>query len=138
MILILQQCKEITVCKLHQMDRRERVFYWKICLRAWKYRIRPQFAEAIPKHQRKYCKGVQKKVWQATSGRLFESIDLRRKNFVKFTPLSRYQFPRGFSLSVNEKHFSNTNKSIKLLNEIIVPYVKKERGKPHISYEGSC
>ena len=39
----------------------------------------------------------------------------------------RYQFPQGFSLSVNEKHFSNTNEYIKLLNEIIVPYVKKER-----------
>ena len=37
--------------------------------------------------------------------------------------LPRYQFPDGFSLSVNEKHFSNT----KLLKEIIVPYVKKER-----------
>ena len=41
--------------------------------------------------------------------------------------LPRYQFPEGFSLSVNEKHFSNTNESIKLLKEIIVPYVKKER-----------
>ena len=41
--------------------------------------------------------------------------------------LPRYQFPTGFSLSVNEKHFSNTNESIKLLKEIIVPYVKKER-----------
>ena len=39
----------------------------------------------------------------------------------------RYQLPQGFSLSVNEKHFSNTNEYIKLLNEIIVPYVKKER-----------
>lgn len=28
---------------------------------------------------------------------------------------------------MNEKHFSNTNESIKLLKEIIVPYVKKER-----------
>ena len=41
--------------------------------------------------------------------------------------IPRYQFPDGFSLSVNEKHFSNTNESIKLLKEIIVPYVKKER-----------
>ena len=40
--------------------------------------------------------------------------------------LPRYQFPRIFSLSVNEKHFSNTSESIKLLNEIIVPYVQKE------------
>ena len=41
--------------------------------------------------------------------------------------LPRYQFPSGFSLSVNEKHFSNTTESIKLLKEIIIPYVKKER-----------
>ena len=41
--------------------------------------------------------------------------------------LSRYKFPDEFSLSVNEKHFSNTKESIKLLKEIIVPYVEKER-----------
>ena len=41
--------------------------------------------------------------------------------------LTRYKFPKGFSLSVNPKHFSNTSESIKLLNEVIVPYVKKER-----------
>ena len=41
--------------------------------------------------------------------------------------LPRYKFPKGFSLSVNPKHFSNTAESIKLLNEIIVPYVKKQR-----------
>ena len=36
--------------------------------------------------------------------------------------LPHYQFPIDFSLSVNEKHFSNTNESVKLLIEIIVPY----------------
>jgi len=41
--------------------------------------------------------------------------------------LPRYQFSSGFSLSVNEKHFSNTTESIKLFKEIIIPYVKKER-----------
>lgn len=41
--------------------------------------------------------------------------------------LPRYKFPEDFSLSVNRKHFSNTTESIKLLNEVIVPYVKKER-----------
>ena len=40
--------------------------------------------------------------------------------------LPRYQFPRGFSLSINEKHFNN-NESITLINEIIAPYFKKER-----------
>jgi len=41
--------------------------------------------------------------------------------------LPRYKFPKGFSLSVNPKHFSNTAESIKLLNKVIVPYVKKQR-----------
>ena len=41
--------------------------------------------------------------------------------------LPRFQFPSGFSLSVNEKHYSNSNESIKFLKEIIIPYVKKER-----------
>ena len=40
--------------------------------------------------------------------------------------LPRYQFPRSFSLSINEKHFNN-NESITLINEIIAPYFKKER-----------
>ena len=36
-------------------------------------------------------------------------------------------FPKGFSLSANEKHHSNTQESIKLLEEVIVPYVQEER-----------
>ena len=39
--------------------------------------------------------------------------------------LPRYQFPQSFSLSVNPKHYSNTTESLKLLNEIIILYVKK-------------
>ena len=46
---------------------------------------------------------------------------------VKPLSLPRFKFPSGFSLSVNEKHFSNTKESVKLLNDIIVPYVKKTR-----------
>ena len=38
-------------------------------------------------------------------------------------------FPTGFSLSANEKHFSNTEESIKFLEEIIVSYVDKKRGE---------
>ena len=34
--------------------------------------------------------------------------------------LLRYQFPKEFSLSVNKKHYSN---------EVILPYVNKERQK---------
>ena len=37
------------------------------------------------------------------------------------------EFPEGFSLSVNPTHYSNTEESIKIIKEIIVPYVKKER-----------
>ena len=43
--------------------------------------------------------------------------------------LPRYKFPESFSLSVNPKHFSNTEESIKIINEIVVPYVEKEREK---------
>ena len=41
--------------------------------------------------------------------------------------LPRYRFPKGFCLSFNPKHFSNTNESIKFLKEIITPYVEKQR-----------
>lgn len=41
--------------------------------------------------------------------------------------LPRVKFPPTFSLSANPKHYSNEEKSIKLLNEIIIPYLKKER-----------
>ena len=41
--------------------------------------------------------------------------------------LPRVQFRDTFSLSVNEKHYSNTHESIKLIDEIIVPYIEKER-----------
>ena len=43
--------------------------------------------------------------------------------------IPKAKFPRGFSLSANPKHFSNEKESIKLLEEIIIPYVKAERGK---------
>ena len=39
----------------------------------------------------------------------------------------RVNFPSFFSLSANSKHFSNTQESLKLLDEIIIPYVEKER-----------
>ena len=41
--------------------------------------------------------------------------------------LPRYQFPEVFSLSVNEKHFSNSKETVKFLNVIIAPYVRKMR-----------
>ena len=40
--------------------------------------------------------------------------------------LPKFDFPNGFSLSVNEKHFSNTQESIKFLKEIVIPFVDKK------------
>ena len=40
--------------------------------------------------------------------------------------LPRVKFPDSFPLSANEKHFSNTQESVKLTGEIITPYVEKE------------
>ena len=37
--------------------------------------------------------------------------------------LPRFKFPDGFSLSCNPKHFGNAMESIKLINEVIIPYV---------------
>ena len=47
--------------------------------------------------------------------------------------LPRFKFPDGFLVSCNPKHFSNALEPIKLINEIIIPYVqsqRKELGKP--------
>ena len=38
--------------------------------------------------------------------------------------LPSFKFPDGFLLSCNPKHFSNVVESIKLINEIIIPYVQ--------------
>ena len=40
--------------------------------------------------------------------------------------LPKFKFPESFYLSANSKHFSNTAESLKLLDEIIFPYVKSE------------
>ena len=39
----------------------------------------------------------------------------------------KFDFPVGFSLSANPKHYSNTGESIMLIKEIIIPYIEKER-----------
>ena len=41
--------------------------------------------------------------------------------------LRRVSFPDPFSLSANEKHFSSAKESLKLIDEMITPYVEKER-----------
>ena len=39
----------------------------------------------------------------------------------------KFKFPSSFSLSANPKHFSNTAESLKLISEVIVPYVDEQR-----------
>ena len=41
----------------------------------------------------------------------------------------KFKFPLSFSLSANPKHISNTVESLKLINEVIVPYVDEQRRK---------
>lgn len=46
---------------------------------------------------------------------------------VKLQTYPKFDFPLSFSLSTNEKHFSNTKESLKLINEVILPYLKEQR-----------
>ena len=39
----------------------------------------------------------------------------------------KFDFPSSFPISANEKYFSNTNESLKLINEVTLPYVKEQR-----------
>ena len=41
--------------------------------------------------------------------------------------LPSFKFPQRFCFSANEKHFSNWVESMKYLEEVIVPYFKKQR-----------
>ena len=47
--------------------------------------------------------------------------------------LPRFQFLNSFSLSVNEKHYSNTQESLKFYNEIIILYIKEVRSSYGLS-----
>ena len=38
--------------------------------------------------------------------------------------VSKVEFPSSFPLSANPKHYSNTADSIKVINEILVPFFK--------------
>ena len=54
----------------------------------------------------------------------------------KQVKVTMVQIPNSFSLSVNLQDFSNTEESVKLLNEITIPYVTptgKNLGL-HLSY----
>ena len=41
--------------------------------------------------------------------------------------LPRFKFPEGFSLSFNPKHYSNTEESLKLIDEILLSYINSQR-----------
>ena len=43
--------------------------------------------------------------------------------------LHRFNFPHGFSLRCNRKHFSNTEESVKIIKEILLPYIEDQRKK---------
>ena len=43
--------------------------------------------------------------------------------------LPRSQFAKDFSSSVNPKHYSNENESLKLIDEIVLPYVTEAQQK---------
>ena len=43
--------------------------------------------------------------------------------------IPRVSFPDSFCLCVNEKHYSNEAESLKLIDEIIIPHIQKERKK---------
>lgn len=50
----------------------------------------------------------------------------------------RVDFLTWILLSANEKHFSNTQESLKLLDEIIVPYMKKKRDLLQVRHDYSA
>ena len=39
------------------------------------------------------------------------------------------KFPDGFSLNVNESHYSNENEALKFIEEIILPYILEDGEK---------
>ena len=43
--------------------------------------------------------------------------------------LPNFDFPRGFCLSFNEKHRSNETETIRLINDVLLPYIEKVKAK---------
>ena len=46
--------------------------------------------------------------------------------------LPRFDLPNSFSLSMNPKRFSNTAEALKIIDEIIVPYLTKKKNELHL------
>ena len=49
--------------------------------------------------------------------------------------MPRYEFPPNFSLSVNQKHYSNEQESIKLIKEILIPHIESERERLGLQHQ---
>ena len=49
--------------------------------------------------------------------------------------LPKFKVTKEFSLSANEKHFSNTQESLKILREIVIPYVNQQRQETKLSLD---
>ena len=47
--------------------------------------------------------------------------------FLPMQLIPTVKFPRWFLLSANPKHYSNEEETLKLLKEVIVPYIQNER-----------
>ena len=43
--------------------------------------------------------------------------------------LPNFDFPRGFCLSFNEKHWSNETETIRLINDVLLPYIEKVKAE---------
>ena len=44
-----------------------------------------------------------------------------------YDTFAKIQISKKFSLCINEEHFSNTQESLKILREIVIPYVNQQR-----------
>ena len=49
--------------------------------------------------------------------------------------LPRFDFPTNFSLSVNKKHYSNEEESMKFIKKILVPYIESERERLNLPHQ---
>ena len=54
---------------------------------------------------------------------------------ILFSKIPRFKFSGDFSLSVNPTHFSNTDESLKILQEIIIPYLEKQRNISNLAFD---
>ena len=71
-------------------------------------------------------------VWNNLEQQLFTfTIDLRKRKTEQSIP--RLKFPEEFSLSASPTYYSNLMKYIRLIDEVIAPYLKNEKQKLNLS-----